>query len=147
MNPTVRDPLAPAPGRRYEATGFPAGSCPHHGPGTISRRVVSYGGGVQSNALLVLAAQGRIDYRTFLFANVGDDSEHPATLRYVRGVAMPYAAAHGIALDQAAAELGACFDQVRRLGIRAYLDHTQDCPSPAASATAPAPVHNEEPWT
>src|ERR671910_1536926 len=39
-------------------------------------RVVSYGGGVQSNALLELAAQGRIDYRTFLFANVGDDSEH-----------------------------------------------------------------------
>jgi hypothetical protein len=39
-------------------------------------RVVSYDGGVQSNALLVLAAQGRIDYRTFLFANVGDDSEH-----------------------------------------------------------------------
>jgi hypothetical protein len=63
-------------------------------------RVVSYGGGVQSNALLVLAAQGRIDYRTFLFANVGDDSEHPATLRYVRDVAMPYAAAHGIELHE-----------------------------------------------
>jgi hypothetical protein len=55
-------------------------------------RVVSYGGGVQSNALLVLAAQGRIDYRRFLFANVGDDSEHPATLRYVRDVALPSAA-------------------------------------------------------
>lgn len=61
-------------------------------------RVVSYGGGVQSTALLVLAAQGRIDYRTFLMANVGDDSEHPATLRYVREVAMPYAEQHGIAL-------------------------------------------------
>jgi PP-loop superfamily ATP-utilizing enzyme len=66
----------------------------------MSLRVVSYGGGVQSNALLVLAAQDRIDYRTFLFANVGDDSEHPATLRYVRDVAMPYAAAHGIALHE-----------------------------------------------
>ena len=47
-------------------------------------RVFSYGGGVQSTAALVLAAQGKIDFPTFLFANVGDDSEHPATLRYVR---------------------------------------------------------------
>jgi hypothetical protein len=61
-------------------------------------RIVSYGGGVQSTALLVLAAEGRIDYRTFLFANVGDDSEHPATLDYVRTIAMPYAEAHGIEL-------------------------------------------------
>lgn len=59
---------------------------------------VSYGGGVQSTALLVLAAQGRIDYRLFLFSNVGDDSEHPATLAYLREVAMPYAAGHGIEL-------------------------------------------------
>ena len=66
----------------------------------MSRRVVSYGGGVQSNALLVLAAHGRIDYHTFLFANLGDDSEHPATLRYVRDVAMPYAAEHGIELHE-----------------------------------------------
>jgi hypothetical protein len=48
----------------------------------------------------VLAAQGAIDFPTFLFANVGDDSEHPATLRYVREVAMPYAAANGIALHE-----------------------------------------------
>ncbi|HJQ00116.1 MAG TPA: hypothetical protein VJ851_00820 [Jatrophihabitans sp.] len=59
---------------------------------------MSYGGGVQSTALLVLAAQERIDFRTFVMANVGDDSEHPATLRYVREVAMPYADEHGIAL-------------------------------------------------
>lgn len=61
-------------------------------------RVVSHGGGVQTTALLVLAAQGRIDYQTFLFANVGDDSEHPHSLRYVREIAMPYAAKHGIDL-------------------------------------------------
>jgi site-specific DNA-cytosine methylase len=36
-------------------------------------RVVAYGGGVQSTALLVLAAQERIDFRTFLIANVGED--------------------------------------------------------------------------
>ena len=61
--------------------------------------LVSYGGGVQSTALLVLAAQGRIPYDTFLFANVGDDSEHPATLHYVRTVAIPYARRHGIDLQ------------------------------------------------
>lgn len=63
-------------------------------------RVVSYGGGVQSTALLVLAARGAIDFPIFLFANVGDDSEHPATLRYVAEVARPYAAAHGIELHE-----------------------------------------------
>lgn len=62
----------------------------------MSIRVFSYGGGVQSTAALVLAAQGRIDFRTFLFCNVGDDSEHPATLRYVRDIAEPFAQAHGI---------------------------------------------------
>lgn len=64
----------------------------------MSLRVVSYGGGVQSTALLVLAARGEIDFPIFLMANVGDDSEHPATLAYVREVAMPYAAEHGIEL-------------------------------------------------
>lgn len=61
-------------------------------------RVISYGGGVQSTALLVLAAQKRIDYRTFLFCNVGDDSEHPDTLSYVDKVAKPYAEDNGIDL-------------------------------------------------
>jgi hypothetical protein len=61
---------------------------------------VSYGGGVQSTALLVLAAQGYIPHRTFLFANVGDDSEHPATLDYVRNVAFEYAADHGIDMHE-----------------------------------------------
>lgn len=61
-------------------------------------RVVSYGGGVQSTALLVLAAQGRIDFPLFLFANTGDDSENSRTLTFVREVAMPYAREHGIEL-------------------------------------------------
>lgn len=61
-------------------------------------RTFSFGGGVQSTAALVLAAQGRIDYREFVFANVGDDSEHPATLRYVREISVPYAEKHGLAL-------------------------------------------------
>lgn len=61
-------------------------------------KVFSYGGGVQSTAALVLAAQGRIDYQTFLFCNVGDDSEHPDTLAYVEQVAKPYAQAQGLEL-------------------------------------------------
>lgn len=71
-------------------------------------RVISYGGGVQSSALLVLAAQRRIDFGVFLMANVGDDSEDPRTLDYVRNVAAPYAAEHGIALH--------VLDRVRRDG-------------------------------
>jgi len=55
-------------------------------------------GGVQSTAALVLAAQGKIDYQTFLFCNVGTDSENPETLAYVEQVAKPYAARHGLDL-------------------------------------------------
>jgi hypothetical protein len=60
--------------------------------------VFAFGGGVQSTAALVLAATGRLDVRTFLFCNVGEDSEHPDTLRYVNQVAKPYAAANGLDL-------------------------------------------------
>jgi hypothetical protein len=61
-------------------------------------RVFSYGGGVQSTAALVLAAQGVIDYHTFLFANVGEDSENPDTLAYIRRYALPFARQHGLTL-------------------------------------------------
>ncbi|GFH74079.1 phosphoadenosine phosphosulfate reductase [Streptomyces diastaticus subsp. diastaticus] len=63
-------------------------------------KVISYGGGVQSTALLVLAARREIDFRTFLFANVGDDSEHPATLAYVREIAIPYAMRAGLDIHE-----------------------------------------------
>ncbi|MHB9859083.1 hypothetical protein [Streptomyces sp. YIM S03343] len=43
----------------------------------------------------MLAARGEIDFRSFLFANVGDESEHPATLAYAREIAIPYAAGGG----------------------------------------------------
>lgn len=65
-------------------------------------RTISYGGGVQSTALLVLAAQGRLTdimggkIDAALFANTGDDSEHPASLDYVRNIAIPYGVKHGI---------------------------------------------------
>lgn len=57
----------------------------------MTLRVIAYGGGVQSSALTVLAARGDIDFDTSLFCNVGDDSEYPDTLSYVREVMTPWA--------------------------------------------------------
>ena len=59
-------------------------------------RVMAHGGGVQSTAVLVLSAQGRVDFPHHIFCNVGEDSENPETLRYIHEVSMPYAEAHGI---------------------------------------------------
>lgn len=57
-------------------------------------RAFSFGGGVQSTAALVLAAAGIIDYKLFLFANVGEDAENDETLTYVEQWAKPFAARH-----------------------------------------------------
>lgn len=66
-------------------------------------RAFSFGGGVQSTACLVLAAQGLLpvsddDFKwdVFMFANVGERAESPDTLRYVSEVCRPYAEANGI---------------------------------------------------
>jgi hypothetical protein len=63
----------------------------------------SFGGGVQSTAALVLAAQGKLPatddsnrWDCFLFANVGEQAESPSTLRYIEDFAMPFAEMHGI---------------------------------------------------
>lgn len=61
-------------------------------------KTVSFGGGVQSMALMVLAARGIIDYKIFLFSNVGDDSEHPNTLKYLDEYAIPFAKNNGLDL-------------------------------------------------
>ncbi|MEU0839514.1 phosphoadenosine phosphosulfate reductase [Streptomyces sp. NPDC005962] len=61
-------------------------------------RSFSFGGGWQSMAALVLAARGELNYRTFIMANVGDDSENPGTIRYLHQYAMPFAAEHGLEL-------------------------------------------------
>jgi hypothetical protein len=64
-------------------------------------RVISYGGGVQSTALCVLATQGKIgQIDAALFANVGDDSEHPATIAYVREVMIPWCAERGLPVHE-----------------------------------------------
>lgn len=59
-------------------------------------RALSFGGGVQSTALLVLAARNEINFSLAAFANVGADSENPETLTYIAEHSRPYAAAHGI---------------------------------------------------
>lgn len=64
----------------------------------MTLRTFSHGGGWQSTAALVLSAQRKIDFPIHLFANVGDDSEEPATLRYVREISIPYAERHGLKL-------------------------------------------------
>ncbi len=56
----------------------------------------SNGGGVQSIAALVLAAEKKIAFNLFLFANVGEDSENPDTLKYMEQYAMPFAQQNGI---------------------------------------------------
>lgn len=81
---------------------LPSGPVPLLLPSRALFRAFSYGGGVQSNAVLVLAAQKRIYYDVFIFANVGADSENPATLEYIEKWAKPYAKAHGIELVEVA---------------------------------------------
>lgn len=72
---------------------------------TESIHAFSFGGGVQSTAALVLASRGELpatdhSYRwdVFLFSNVGERAEHPATLKYVDEVAKPFAKRNGIEL-------------------------------------------------
>lgn len=64
----------------------------------MTLRMISYGGGVQSTALVVLAAQGKIDFPVAVFSNVGEHAEKPETLAYVREHAAPFAARHGVEL-------------------------------------------------
>lgn len=60
-------------------------------------KFISYGGGVQSTAMVVLATQGIISGVTqALFSNVGDDSEHPDTVNYVRNIMQPWAKERGL---------------------------------------------------
>lgn len=86
----------------------------------MSLTTISYGGGVQSTAMLVLAAQGELGYDVdvALFANVGDDSEHPTTLKFVREIATPWAAERGITVHELRRE----FRDGREVGLRGYME-------------------------
>jgi hypothetical protein len=90
-------------------------------------RTFSYGGGVQSTAVLVLAAQGKVQYDHFLFANVGEDSEHPDTLKYFKNVAMPFAEQHGIDLQEVRKYRNNKLDTLRTL----VMENNRDIPIPA----------------
>lgn len=68
----------------------------------MTLNAISYGGGIQSTAMVVLAATGRIHADVALFANVGDKAEYPPTLTYVRDVAVPWAASHGLEIIEVA---------------------------------------------
>lgn len=59
-------------------------------------RVQQFGGGVQSTAMLVLIQQGVIACDHILFDHVGEDSEAPETLEFIREIAIPWASEHGI---------------------------------------------------
>lgn len=62
----------------------------------MSVRVFSFGGGVQSTAVAVLVKRKELLVDTFIFANVGEDSENPETLRYVAEVVRPYLMRHNL---------------------------------------------------
>lgn len=65
---------------------------------------VSFGGGVQSTAMAVLAAEGLLGSPVFIFANTGADSEDPRTLEYVAQHSRPYIERHGFEFVEVAAE-------------------------------------------
>lgn len=65
---------------------------------------VSFGGGVQSTAMAVLAAEGLLGKPVFIFANTGADSEDPRTLEYVAQHSRPYIERHGFEFVEVAAE-------------------------------------------
>ncbi|NBW19758.1 MAG: phosphoadenosine phosphosulfate reductase [Caulobacteraceae bacterium] len=66
--------------------------------GTPAKAIFSFGGGVQSHAVLALAAQGRVRYDAFVFANVGNDSENPDTLEYMNSVTKPFCERNSLTL-------------------------------------------------
>ena len=95
-------------------------------------RVFSFGGGVQSTACLVLAAQGKLDYKTFLFSNVGEDSENPDTFEYMRKYAIPFAEKHGLEIRM--------IDRIKRNGEKETL--IQHLMKPSRSIDIPAYLIN-----
>jgi hypothetical protein len=67
----------------------------------MTQRFISYGGGVQSTALIVLAVKGDIaPIDAALFCNTGDDSEHPDTLKFVREIMVPWAGERGVTIHE-----------------------------------------------
>jgi hypothetical protein len=94
--------------------------------GTPARAIFSFGGGVQSHAVLALAAAGRVQYDAFVFANVGADSENPDTLAYLSSVTRPFCEQHGlnfveVAKRNRAGAIVTLREQVMRSDIRSVV--------------------------
>ena len=100
----------------------------------MTPRLFSFGGGVQSTAVLVLASQGRVQYDAFVFANVGEDSEHPDTIAYLHQVAMPFAQRHNIELLELRRETGDGKTLYQQIQARGFM-----MPIPARVAPSGAP--------
>jgi hypothetical protein len=64
----------------------------------------------------VLSVRGEIDFPIHVFANVGDDSENPGTLTYVRDVLKPYASKHGLTFHEASRDGETLYQRVTRPG-------------------------------
>lgn len=89
-------------------------------------RIISLGGGVQSSALIALAATRDPTFERVMggpvvdavWSNVGDDSENPDTGPWVRDVLTPWAAERGVTVHEVA--------KVRRDGeVRTLLQHVE----------------------
>lgn len=106
----------------------------------MTLRVLSLGAGVNSTALLVLKAQGKIDFDFAIFADTGN--ENPETYEYLENVIKPYCKQNDIDLEIIHRELnngenlkawcdrhklipsrkfGACRDKFKISVIRKYL--------------------------
>lgn len=107
--------------------------------------IISYGGGVQSSALIVLAVTGRLshlgyDVTAAVMSNVGDDSEHPDTLEYVRTVMTPWAADRGLPVIETHREnLRGAYKGPETLWGRLMRPESKSLPIPVRMADTGAP--------
>lgn len=92
----------------------------------MKKRIFSSGGGVQSWTAQILAGLGQLDYDTFVFSNVGEDSEKQETLDFVENVMKPHAKQHGLE-----------FIEIRKTGKRDTVYKT----IMADNLTIPIPVY------
>lgn len=104
----------------------------------MNNRIISYGGGVQSTALVLLAIKGEIPPSDFaVFSNVGDDSEHPKTLAFVRDIMIPYANSHGYTVIETHRMVGKGVEARKQSLMARMLE------DPNETGYAPIPVYGD----
>lgn len=72
------------------------------------KRILSLGVGVNSTALLVLKAQGKVEFDVAVFADTG--GEHPETYRYFHEVILPFCMEHEIELARVKSDKPPLYD-------------------------------------